>query len=353
VPDALGQHPANQEVRHMSVISQVANSATRRPLLSGRRLRKIQEAGLGYLFLLPAFLVIGVFEFYGVFAGLRISLCTNYRIRFEEGTGCIWGLANYIRAFNDPEMWHSISVTIWYAVLSVPVQLAIALVLAYLLFQNIRGKSIYRVLFFMPYITSTVASAAVWAFLYNPDKGLINNILHTFGIDGPKWLGEPRGIFDLIATAAGVQLPSWAAGPSLALVSIIVYTTWVFVGYDTTIFLAGLGNIPNELYEAARIDGANGWQLFRRITVPLLSPTTFFLLIYTIIGTFKAFNHIYVMTLGGPGTATTTTAIMIFKQMYEYTRYGYSAALSFVLFIVILTLTILQNRVAGSRVVYS
>jgi ABC-type sugar transport system permease subunit len=127
----------------------------------------------------------------------------------------------------------------------------------------------------------------------------------------------------------------------------------VFVGYDTTIFLAGLGNIPNELYEAARIDGANGWQLFRRITVPLLSPTTFFLLIYTVIGTFKAFNHIYVMTLGGPGNATTTTAIMIFKQMYEFTRYGYSAALSFILFIVILSLTIVQNRVASSRVVYT
>jgi multiple sugar transport system permease protein len=244
-------------------------------------------------------------------------------------------------------------VTVWYSLLSVPIQLAIALVLAYLLFQNIRGKSIYRVLFFMPYITSTVASAAVWAFLYNPDKGLINGALNALGIEGLKWLGEPRGIFDLMASSAGIHLPEWAGGPSLALTSIIIYTTWVFVGYDTTIFLAGLGNIPNELYEAARIDGANGWQLFRRITVPLLSPTTFFLLIYTVIGTFKAFNHIYVMTLGGPGNATTTTAIMIFKQMYEFTRYGYSAALSFILFIVILSLTIVQNRVAGSRVVYS
>jgi len=308
---------------------------------------------LGYLFLLPAFGILVTFEFWPVFYGLGISLCTNYKIKFEEGAGCVWGLAYYLRAFNDPEMWHSLLVTASYSLLSVPVQLGISLVLAYLLFQNIRGKSIYRVLFFMPYITSTVASAAVWAFLYNPDKGLINAGLRLIGLDGLKWLGEPRGIFEMMALSAGIRLPAWAAGPSLALVSIIIYTTWVFVGYDTTIFLAGLGNIPNELYEAAKIDGANGWHLFRRITIPLLSPTTFFLLIYTVIGTFKAFNHIYVMTLGGPGTATTTTAVMIFQQMYQYTRYGYSAALSFILFTVILVLTVAQNRVASGRVVYS
>jgi multiple sugar transport system permease protein len=231
--------------------------------------------------------------------------------------------------------------------------LGIALVLAYLLFQNIRGKSIYRMLFFMPYITSTVASAAVWAFLYSPDKGLINEILNVVGLQGPKWLNEPKGIFDLMASSGGLNLPAWAAGPSLALVAVFIYTTWVFVGYDTTIFLAGLGNIPAELYEAARIDGASGWQLFRRITIPLISPQTFFLLILTVIGTFKAFNHIWVMTLGGPGDATTTTSIMIFQQMYQFNRYGYSAALSFVLFIIILALTIIQNRVAGSRVVYA
>jgi len=337
----------------MSSTSQAIAPPKRPTFFAGRRLRKIQEAGLGYLFLLPAFGILAAFEFIPVFYGLGISLCTNYRIKFEEGTGCAWGFNYYTRALSDPEMWHSLAVTVWYSLLSVPIQLSIALVLAYLLFQNIRGKSIYRVLIFMPYITSTVASAAVWAFLYNPDKGLINGALQSLGIEGLKWLGEPRGIFDLIASSAGVRLPEWAGGPSLALVSIIIYTTWVFVGYDTTIFLAGLGNIPNELYEAARIDGANGWQLFRRITIPLLSPTTFFLLIYTIIGTFKAFNHIWVMTLGGPGTATTTTAVMIFQQMYQYTRYGYSAALSFILFIVILTLTVVQNRFAGSRVVYS
>jgi ABC-type sugar transport system permease subunit len=132
----------------------------------------------------------------------------------------------------------------------------------------------------------------------------------------------------------------------------IVYTTWVFVGYDIVIFMAGLGNIPKELYDAAKVDGAEGFSLFRYITFPLLSPTTFFLLILTVIGTFKAFNHIYIMTQGGPANTTMTASIFIFQQYVNYNRTSYSAALSFVVFIVILILTILQNRFAGNRVVY-
>lgn len=324
-------------------------SHSRTPWLNSSRLRHIREASLGYLFLLPAFAILVVFEFFPVFYGLRISLC-NWRV-----TGCyeFLGLGNYTRAFNDPEMWHSLLVTASYSVISVPLQLGLALTLAYLLFQNIRGKAIYRVLFFMPYITPTVASAAVWAFLYSPDKGLINQTISALGGPALKWLGEPRGVFQIIAQASGGSLPAPLQGPSLAMMALILFTTWVFVGYDTVIFLAGLGNIPGELYEAAKIDGANGWQLFRRITLPLLSPTTFFLLLLTVIGTFKAFNHIYVMTMGGPGNATTTTSIMIFQQMYQFNRYGYSAALSFILFAIILVITVIQNRTAGSRVVYS
>lgn len=318
-------------------------------LLTPHRLRKIREAGLGYLFLLPAFAILAVFEFWPVFYGAYISTC-NWTVK-----GCAkqLGLANYVKALNDSEMWHSLLVTASYSVISVPLQLGISLLLAYLLFQQIRGKSLYRVLFFMPYITATVASASVWAFLYSPDRGLINEIAGLLGLPQLRWLGEPRGIFAMIGDALSIPTPDWLAGPSLALLAIILYTTWVFVGYDTVIFLAGLGNIPNELYEAARIDGANGWQLFRRITIPLLSPTTFFLLLYTVIGTFKAFNHIYVMTMGGPGDATTTASIFIFQQMYQYNRYGYSAALSFILFSVILVVTIVQNRFAGRSVVYS
>ena len=329
--------------------SRAIEAASRSGFVTGHRVRRLQEAALGYLFLLPAFAILCVFQFFPVYYGFRISLC-NWKV-----TGCaqFLGLGNYVRAFNDPDMWHSLLVTATYSIIAVPVQLGLALVLAYLLFQKIRGKSLFRVLFFMPYITPTVASAAVWAFLYSPDKGLINEALGAIGVSGLRWLGEPRGIFQMIAQSAGTRLPSWAAGPSLALIALTLFTTWVFVGFDMTIFLAGLGNIPNELYEAARIDGANGWQLFRRITIPLLSPTTFFLVILTVIGTFKAFNHIYVMTMGGPGDATTVSSILIFEQMYQYNRYGYSATLSFILFAVILALTIMQNRLARNRVIYS
>src|SRR5207237_1240471 len=124
--------------------------------------------------------------------------------------------------------------------------------------------------------TSTVASAAVWSYLYSPDNGLLNAFLHQLGLPGQRWLSEPKGVFALLGAAFGVGLPAWAQGPSLALMSLLAFTCWTFVGYDITIFLAGLGNIPAELYDAARVDGASGWKLFRHITVPLLSPTTFF-----------------------------------------------------------------------------
>lgn len=311
---------------------------------AGRRLR---EYLLGYALLAPALVLLAVFEFFPLFYGLYISLC-NWRLGCAEFVGA----ENYVRAFRDPQMWQALLTTATYSLMSVPVQLGLGLFFAYLLFQRVRGRELFRLVFFLPYVTSTVASAAVWSYLYNPDRGLINTVLGALGLPQPRWLAEPTGVFALVARAFGAELPPWAHGPSLALVAVFIYTTWVFVGYDVTVFLAGLSNIPAELYDAARVDGAGGWALFRHITVPLLSPTTFFLSIITVIGTFKAFNHIYVMTMGGPGTATTTASIYIFRQLYEFNRYGYSAALSFVLFSAILVLTILQNRFAGRRVIY-
>ncbi len=318
-----------------------------RNLWSGRKWRRVREIGLGYILLAPALIILIVFEFLPVFYGLYISMC-NWKLACTQFVG----MDNFTRAFDDPDMWNALITTITYSIISVPLQLGLGLFIAYLLFQKIRGRDWLRVLFFLPYITSTVASAAVWAYLYSPDRGLFNEVLRALNLPTLKWLGETKGIFYIMAQNLGVDIPGWMNGPSLALISLIVYTTWVFVGYDVAIFLAGMGNISPELYEAARIDGASGWKLFRHITIPLLSPTTFFLLILTVIGTFKAFNHIYVMTNGGPGNATSTMGIFIFKQMYESQRYGYSAALSFILFAIILLLTILQNRFAGDRVVY-
>jgi len=322
--------------------------ARRRPG-SRRSRQRLYEIGLGYALLAPAVVLLAVFELFPIAYGLYISGC-DWRL------GCtrFVGADNYVRALGDPATWHALLVTATYSLISVPLQLGLGLGIAYLLFQKVRGQGAFRLLFFLPYITSTVASAAVWSYIYSPDNGPLNAVLRRVGLPGQNWLTEPKGVVALAAQALGlgVAVPAWAQGPSLALVALIAFTTWVFVGYDITIFLAGLGTIPPELYEAARVDGAAGATLFRAITVPLLSPTTFFLLIFTVIGTFKAFNHIWVMTEGGPGDATTTASVLIFQQLYQNNRYGYSAALSFILFSVIVLLTLLQNRVARDRVVY-
>lgn len=314
---------------------------------AARRRRRAREIILGYLLLAPAALLLLIFEFYPIVYGLYISTC-DWKLRCVAFIGA----ENYTRALRDPEMWHALGVTATYSLLSIPIQLGLGLLLASLLFQKIKGRQTLRVIFFLPYITSTVASSAVWSYLYSPNAGLFNKILSEIGLPKQRWLIESRGIFTLLAGWLHLKIPAWAGGPNMALVSLIIFTTWVFIGYNITIFLAGLGNIAPELYEAAKIDGANSWQLVRHITLPLLSPTTFFLLTFTIIGTFKAFNHIYIMTQGGPGDATTTASIFIFEQFYQFNRYGYSAALSFVLFFIILLLTIVQSRLADRWVVY-
>jgi ABC-type sugar transport system permease subunit len=315
-----------------------------RKRLSARRRREI---GLGYAMLAPAVVLLAVFEIFPMLYGVYISAC-DWRLSCTQFVG----FDNYIRALTTSSTWHSLLITATYSIISVPLQLGLGLAVAYLLYQRIRGQSFFRVVMFLPYITSTVASAAVWSYLYSPDNGVFNWMLHAIGIAPQRWLAEPKGVIGLIASSFGATVPTWAQGPSLALLALVAFTTWVFVGYNIAIFLAGLGNIPGELYDAARVDGAGGWSLFRNITLPLLSPTTFFLLIFTVIGTFKAFNHIWVMTEGGPADATTTTSVLIFQQLYQANRYGYSAALSFILFAVILLLTLIQNVLAGRRVVY-
>jgi multiple sugar transport system permease protein len=320
-----------------------------RPMPGLRRLvsRKVQERMLGYAFLAPALAIVGVFELFPILYGFYISIC-DWRL----GCQAIVGADNYVRGVTDPAMWYALLVTATYSLITVPTQLGIGFIIAVFLFQKARGNEFFRVLMFLPYITSTVASAAVWSYIYSPDNGLLNTILRAVGLPGPRWLGEPAGVFTLIASGFGVTLPGWAAGPSLALVAVSIYTTWVFIGYDITIFLAGLVNINAELYEAAKVDGARGWKLLRHITFPLMSPTIFFLLVVTVIGTFKAFNHIFVMTGGGPSNTTKTASILIFEQLYTQNRYGYAAALAFILFTVILALTLAQNYFAGRRVVY-
>lgn len=258
-----------------------------------------------------------------------------------------------IVASGDEDMWQGLKVTIFFSLGTVPVQLAVALLLAVLLYQKMAGSSAFRMIFFLPYVTPVIASAAVFKQMFSSRvTSPANQLLTTFGMEPQLWLREPDGVFTIIAAGLGIDLPGWAAGPSLALMVIIFLSIWTYVGYNVVIYLAGLANIPKELHEAAEIDGANTWQSFRHVTFPLLSPTTYFLSLIAIIGTFKAFNTIWVMRDGAALGTTDPFSVVIFAEFFEKTRYGYASALAFILFGIIITLTLLNNRVQGSRVFY-
>ena len=256
-------------------------------------------------------------------------------------------------AAGDEDMWTGLKVTVFYSLGTVPFQLAFSMFLAILLFQNLWGSEVFRMLYFLPYVTPTVASAAIFRQLFsNRYQSPINQLLIKLGMEPQQWIREPQGIFSMLGEIVGLSLPDWAAGPSLALVVIMIYSIWTFVGYDTVIYLAGLGNISTPLIEAAEIDGAGPWEKFRFIIFPLLSPATYFLSLIAIIGTFKAFNHIWVMRQASALGTTDTFSVVIFSEFYEKLRYGYASALAFVLFAIILVLTLLNQRIQGSRVFY-
>jgi len=190
----------------------------------------------------------------------------------------------------------------------------------------------------------------VFRTIFSPrETSLANQFLGLVGIEPQRWLFEPK---PFINVALGLNLDGLIAGPSMALVSIIFFGVWTYVGYNTVIFLAGLGSIPQELYEAAEIDGAGNWQLFRNITLPLLSPVTFYLALIAFIGTFKAFNHIYVMRQPSALGTVDVTSVEIFDTFYKANQYGYAASQALILFVIILALTLVQNKVFGEKVFY-
>ena len=316
-----------------------AATATRRRA-AGRR-----DNLLAYLFLAPAMIVLGIFNFFPLFFSFYISL-HNWRIR---KVGFV-GLANYTEALKKPEFWQSLGNTVYFVIGTVPVTMALALFLAYLLFQKVRFLSFFRTVYFLPYVTSSVAAAAIWTWIFNARSGILNQLLSGTGTQ-LRWLLEPKGVFAMMADRVGLTMPSFLQGPSLALVAIMAVAIWHLLGFDIVIFLAGLGNINNELYEAARIDGASEWAIFRRITIPLLAPTISFLTIISTIGAFKAFNEIYVMSLsvrgnngkaGDPLGSTQTVVVYVYNQFYSSQRLGYGSAIAFLLFAIIFALTVLQ-----------
>jgi len=336
------------------VVSIGSELAVRRPQKPGPKWhgqRRVRDAFAAAAMLLPAAVLILAFHFLPLFYALYISL-HKWSLIPERFVGA----ANYFALAHDQEFRHSLSVTLWYVVGTVPLAIAISLAIALMLFRPLWGRGIYRTLYFLPYVTSVVAAAIVWSWMYNPRYGILNYILIKLGVcsaeSPPQWLLEPRGVFQLALQNAGSPLPTWAQGPSLALVAVTIMGVWNAIGFNVIVFLAGLGSIPRELQEAARIDGADEWKVFRHVTLPLLSPTTFFLFIVSTIRAFQAFNQIYVMTRGGPMGTTRTVTMYIFSRFYESHEVGYGAAVAMALFLIILAFTLLQFRVAAGRVTY-
>ena len=373
----------------------------------------VKENITGYLFILPALLVIGLFGFFPI--GYAFYMSTyNWRVKqgdfiaLDNYTKALgdWGgvlafaggfillviaywlwtgafkpakswvylairvmaalivIAGFfaissgwtqMEASGDVDFLNSLPLTVFYSLGAVPAEIAIGMVLAYLLFQKIRGKEFFRMLYFLPYITPAVATAMVFRSIFSSrETSLANQVIGLFGMEAQKWLFEPKPFNQVFfgLNLESLDLPTLLVGPSMALVSITFFGIWTYIGYNTVIFLAGLGAIPHELYEAGEIDGANKWQLFRHITLPLLSPVTFYLAIIAFIGTFKAFNHIYVMRVPSAQGTADVTSIFIFDTFYKQNQYGYAAAQAIILLAIILFLTVVQNKVFGERVFY-
>jgi ABC-type sugar transport system permease subunit len=240
--------------------------------------------------------------------------------------------------------------TIYYAIFSVPIQLALGLVLAYVLFQNIKGKTFFRMIFFIPYITPAVAAATVFKLIFSPrPSSLANQMITLVGLEPQQWLGESQPFMNALF---GWNLSGFFAGPSLALLSIIFFGIWTYVGYNAIIYLAGLGQIPGDLYEAARVDGASEWHLFRYITLPMVSPITFYLSILGFIGTFKTFNHVYVMRSDQARGTADTISVVVFDTFRLMQQYGEAAAQAIILLLIIIAITQFQRTFLEKQVFY-
>jgi multiple sugar transport system permease protein len=390
-----------------------------------RRQRRLRENLTGYLFVSPAVLLISLFGIFPVFFTIFVSMHNWRIIRgrfvamrnFEMVFGTLgWALIvivavlaivfaarliNWARARTrshalrsrpihlallvagwlavcagavaiilvlpqiwangDDEMLDSLRVTIWFSLGTVPIQLAFGLILAVLLDQKFAGRQFFRVVFLLPYIVPTVASAAIFDVLFSlRPESFANQLVGIFGWGPLQWLGERTGILTMIFGTGAAEVTStvaqywqtWGQGPSLALVSIMFFNYWVYIGYYALIYSNGLANIPRQLYEAAEVDGAKRRTVLFRITVPLLSPTTFFLTLLGVIGTFKSFNSIYVLRDPGTGGATDTMSIHIFFTFFRRAQFGSAAAMALILFVLVLGLTFLQRRLMERRIHY-
>jgi multiple sugar transport system permease protein len=295
--------------------------------ITAKQRRQWGEWLSAYAFLAPSFIILAVFTYFPVLYAFGLSF---WKWRIMRGEPTFNGLTNYQLLLTSEDFWQAIGNTIYFAVGSIPTGMAISLFIAILLNRKMKLLPVYRTAFFLPTVTSMVAVSVVWMWIYHPDVGLMNYLLNLIGLPSIRWLNDPR----------------WAM-PALILLGI-----WKGMGYNVIIYLAGLQNIPEQLYEAAEIDGANRWQLFANVTWPLLTPTSFLILIMAVINSFQAFTEFNVMTQGGPLGATTTVVYYLYQQAFQQFNMGYGSALAIVLFFIILGLTLIQNKVLGPRVHY-
>ncbi|MCF7911370.1 MAG: sugar ABC transporter permease [Candidatus Cloacimonetes bacterium] len=294
-----------------------------------------------YLYLLPALLIVVVFRL--------VPIVLSFLVSFFEwtinGAGDFIGFNNYTKLLSDPGFWQSMLNTFYLVIFVVPLSLILSLVFANFLNGITRLRAFFRTVYYIPTVTSMVAVSIVWKIIFNQQTGLMNYLLGLIGIDPLGWLAESRGIFQLMF---GDGVPAWAGGPSLALFSIIILTIWKGLGYNTIIYLAGLQNIPETYYEAASIDGASKFTRFYKITLPLVSPTTFYVLMMTTITTFQVFSQIYLMTgppVGGPLGTTKVIVYYLFEQGFgESQNLSYASAIALVVFFIILGLTLFQRK---------
>ena len=276
------------------------------------------ETIAGYLFLLPNFLGFLVFSLFPILASFALTL-TDWNLIGERK---FVGLDNFRRLLSDELFWKTARNTFYYTVAAVPAGVFIEFWLALLLNRQMRGVVFFRTIFFLPHVTLTVAIALVWAWIYHPELGLLNFGLSLVGIDGPRWL----------------QSTAWA------MPAVVIMSNWKGIGYAMLVFLAGLQAIPQDLVEAATVDGASWFQRLRHIVVPLLAPTTFFILVTSFIGAMQAFDQFYVMTQGGPAYSTTTLVMYVFQNGFQWFRMGYAATVAVALFACIFAVTALQWR---------
>lgn len=275
---------------------------------------------IAYSFILPNFVGYMILTFVPIILSFVYSL-SEWNLGV---TKTFVGIENFrYMLFHDLDFWQVVWNTFYYTIGTVPICLILSLLLAILMNQKLGGKVFFRSVFFFPYVASLVAVAVVWMALFNPDKGPVNELLRALGMSDP---------------------PGWAGTATWAMPTVIGLTIWKQTGYYMVVYLAALQGVPTELYEAARIDGANAFRRFLHVTWPMVTPTTFFVSMMLIIGTFKSYDIMYVTTQGGPGVATKVLAYHIYNNAFVNMKFGYASALSVFLFFVVLIITLIQFR---------